>query len=210
MTVNHRWVVNHRWAAAVSAGLVAFALAGCGTDASPAGASPAAASPAAAAPPEVNGPLPARPVELPLDGLEPCGLLTSPQLASLGIPDQGARAPNSDLLGSASCLWAGSLQPPHGSPQVTAVTKQGVDYFRTPSDQVVDIAGMPALQATSEDLDPAVHCLVLVDVAAGQTLWVQYSPEGPTSNGSTHEIACDHARDAARAMVATLREQLHR
>jgi hypothetical protein len=175
-------------------------LAGCGTDAPP---------PAPAAPP---GPvaLPARPVELPLDGIQPCSLLSTGQLSALGVPDKGQTAPNSDLLGSNTCLWAGSAQPPHGSPQVTAVTKEGVDYFRTPEDRVIDVDGMPALETASPDLDPASHCWVLVDVAAGQTLWVQYSPEGPVTAGTTHQIACDRARDVARAMVISLRAQLKR
>jgi hypothetical protein len=185
-----------RTAAAVLAGCVLAVLAGCGTDTS---------APAAPADPNALPPMPARPVELKLDGIEPCNLLTDVQRSAMGIPDRGERAPNSDLLGSTSCLWSGSVQPPHGSPQVTAVTKQGVEYFRNPQDTVIDVAGQPALEATSEDLDPATHCLVLVDVAAGETLWVQYSPEGPAGAGSTHEIACERTRDVAAAMVNTLR-----
>jgi hypothetical protein len=192
-----------RIAAVLVAGTATLAaLAGCGTDDTPPPAPPAA--------PDVTTAMPPRPVELRLDGIKPCELLTASQLSALGIPDKGQNAPNSDLLGSNSCLWAGSSIPPHGSPQVTAVTKQGVDYFRNPEDKVIDIAGMPALEATSADLDPASHCLVLVDVAAGQTLWVQYSPEGPAPNASTHDIACDRTREVAQAMVSTLRGLLHR
>jgi hypothetical protein len=182
------------------AGVVAAAaLTGCGTDA-----------PAVPATPPGPVVLPARPVELPLDGIQPCSLLSAEQLSALGVPDKGQTAPNSDLLGSNTCLWSGSAEPPHGSPQATAVTKQGVDYFRAPEDRVIDVDGMPALETASPDLDAASHCWVLVDVAANQTLWVQYSPEGPVTPGTTHQIACDRARDVARAMVISLRAQLNR
>lgn len=191
-----------RIAAVLAAVTTVAAVAGCGTD--------APAPPPAQPPGPADIAMPARPVELRLDGIQPCGLLSAMQLSALGIPDKGQTAPNSDLLGSNSCLWAGSAMPPHGSPQVTAVTKQGVEYFRNPEDRVIDVDGMPALEAASPDLDPASHCLVLVDVAAGQTLWVQYSPEGPTTAGTTHELACDRTREIARAMVISLRAQLNK
>lgn len=191
------------------AGLAAAAaLAGCGTDAP----APQPAPQPAAQPQTPPGPaaLPVRQVELPLDGVQPCSLLSAEQRSALGVPDKGQSAPNSDLLGSDTCLWSGSAAPPHGSPQATAVTGHGVDYFRTPEDRVIEVDGMPALETASPDLDRASHCWVLVDVAAEQTLWVQYSPEGPVTVGSTHQIACDRARDVARAMVISLRARLNR
>ncbi len=193
--------MTRRWIGPAAAALAVLTLAGCGQPAAPpAGPPPAEPSTGSGLPP-----LPPRPVELPLAGVDPCALLTADQQATLGVRTTGERGEDTDRFGSIGCLWGSSSLPPGGAPLVRLVTAQGIDYYHQAGDTVIDIDGFPALQTTGSFVDAQVHCLVLIDIAAGQTLWTQYNRDGLPPNGITHELACDRARETARAMVSTLR-----
>lgn len=187
-------------------GLLAGVLvAGCG---GPAAAPPVPTTPVPAAP---SGPtLPPRPVELRLDGIDPCTLLTPAQKAKLGLDEPGASSADSDQIGSPACDWLRSTVRPYGGLLIRTTVRQGVPD-RMGSDQpeqIIDIGGFPALQTTGSFIDPQAHCLVLVDVAPGQILWNQYYKSSGSLDGLNHEVACAKARELAGYTLANLRAQL--
>ncbi len=174
---------------------------------------PVQSVPAAPASESPAGPtLPTRPVELRLDGIDPCQLLTAEQRARFGL-GPGSRGDGTDRLGSTDCVWPNSTLPPYGGPLARLIVKQGAGYYlsSTQPTQVIDISGFAAVQTSGANADPEHSCLVLVDAAAGQTLWTQYSNEVPASPGIiNHDSACSKAREGAQAMITTLRAQLRK
>lgn len=195
--------MTRRWAGPLAGVLAVLALAGCAGPTPAPQAAPLAPAPAAPA-------LPPRPVELPMAGLNPCDLLTPAQLrTTFRIPYAGEFRADTDQFGSSSCSWGTSNVPPNGSPLARMITKVPAETYLqngNPS-TVVDIAGFAAVQTTGGG-DPLNHCLVLVDVAAGQTLWTQYDLD-IYRQLPTDQI-CVSARKFAEAMVTTLRAQLRR
>lgn len=154
--------------------------------------------------------LPARPTELRLDGVDPCALLTPAQLRQLGV-GTGQRGENTDELGSVDCLWRNFPKEPDIGYLARLIVKRGADYAldSTEPTQVVTIDGFSAVQTTSPQADPKDHCVLLVDVARGESLWVQWRTLSTNYPGMTHERACQQARDAGRLMVENLRGLSH-
>lgn len=72
--------------------------------------------------------------------------------------------------------------------------------------RVTTIAGFPAIETQGQFSPPDRHCGVLVGVASGQTLQVQYDYDG-TALPMTRELACQKARAAAELAMQTLIEQ---
>jgi hypothetical protein len=101
---------------------------------------------------------------------------------------------------------------PYGGPLIRLVLKQGVQGFlgSDQPEQVIDIDGFGAVQTTGSFVSPQRHCLVLVDVAPGQTLWAQYAKSSGELAGMTHDLACAKAREDAQVIVANLRTQLNK
>ncbi len=196
-------MIRPPFAATLTVGVLVIGLAGCGAPPAPV---PDVAPPA---PPAAAARLPARPAELPLDGLDACAVLTPAQLGGFGLAPVGVREDESDVLGSPACLWDTDTKRTDESRLARLITKRAADYYLANENpvRVVDIAGFPAVETTSpirpSDQD---HCLVLVDVAAGQTLWTQYDALLRDNPGITQQVSCARARDGAAAMVATLRE----
>lgn len=151
--------------------------------------------------------LPPRPSELRLDQVDPCALLTREQFRQLGVR-AGERAEDSDGLGSIACQWRNFPKEPDIHYLARLIVKRGADYAldSTTPTQVVTIDGFSAVQTTSPSGNPNDHCLLLVDVAQGQSLWVQWMTTSPDYPGLTHELACQQARDAGRLMLSNLRE----
>lgn len=154
--------------------------------------------------------LPTRPTELRLDGVDPCALLTPAQLRQLGV-DTGQRGENTDELGSSDCLWRNFPKEPDIGYLARLIVKRGADYAleSTEPTQVVTVDGFSAVQTTSPQVDPKDHCLLLVDVAQGESLWVQWRTLSVNYPGMTHERACQQARDAGQLMLENLRGLSH-
>lgn len=150
--------------------------------------------------------LPARPDDLRLDQVDPCALLTTAQVHQLGV-HAGERKPNSDELGSIACLWRNFPEQPDSTYLARLITRRGADYALNSGTgaQVVTIDGFAAVQTTSPYADPKEHCLLLVDVAQGQSLWVQWRTLSNNYPGLTHELACQQAQEAGRLMLGNLR-----
>lgn len=165
---------------------------------------------ASAAPPTPASRLPPRPAELRLDQVNPCALLTPAQVHELGV-GAGERGENTDELGSIGCLWRNFPEEPDISYLARLIVRRGADYAldSTEPTQVVSIDGFSAVQTTSPYVDPKEHCLLLVDVAQGESLWVQWLTTSPDYPGLTHELACQQTREAGRLMLENLRGLAH-
>ena len=150
--------------------------------------------------------LPARPAELRLDGVDPCTLLSAARRAKLGT-STGVSGANTDEFGSTGCVWSGTSPGPDSSWIPKAITGHGAEYAlnSVTGAQVVAVSGFPAVQTTSNFVDPAHECLVFVYVAAGQSLSVEYVNRRGDYPGISHELACQLVTTAATAMVTTLR-----
>ena len=180
-------------------------LAGCGTE-SP---SPTGSQPAPGSQPPSSSPFAPRPVELKLDTVDPCALLTGAQESQLGVP-VGTRYDNSDELGSSACQWANHAKPDNRW-LVRLIVKRGADYAlgSTTGVQVVQIGGFSAVQTAAPYQDPTTNCVLVVDVAQGQSLGVQYGNAAGDYPGINHDVACQLDRKAAELMVQNLRALAH-
>lgn len=149
----------------------------------PSAAGPATSGPATSAAPEV--PLPSRPRDVPLDGLDPCTLLTADQRAELGL-DQ---PPVLDV--SPSTLYNGGVtqlcsirgfEPRVISVGVELSISGGVELFFRPGvrSQItpIDVRGFPAVVAVPTSRGG--FCTVVVDVAPGQAVDVSAANAGGT------------------------------
>lgn len=148
----------------------------------------------------------ARPAELRLDGVDPCTLLTAAQVRQLGVV-AGGRLENTDELGSVGCRWPNSRQSPSSGYVARLLMNRAADSALPGAigAQVVTIDGFSAVRAAAPGVDPKNHCILVVDVAPGQSLWVQWLTISPNYPGLSHELACQQARDAARLMLSNLR-----
>jgi hypothetical protein len=161
--------------------------------------------------PLVNGvpsALPARPNELPLEGIDPCMMLTPSQQGHLGV-SKGRPGIASDGFNSPACVWSRFPQEPQDSYLVQLVTRQGAEFAlaSTTGARVIQIDGFAAVETQRDERYPVeFHCVLLLDVAAGQNLWVQYDYDG-SAVPMTKQLACDKARVAAEMAVQTLIEQ---
>jgi hypothetical protein len=141
--------------------------------------------------------------------VDPCALLTADQQAQLGVIKVG-REDSSDELGSPACQWANHAKPDNGW-VARLVTRRGAEYAMgsTTGAQVVAVSGFSAVQTSSPYGDPKTHCILVVDVAQGQSLWVQYDNIAGDYPGISHEVACELDRRAAELMVRNLRSLAH-
>jgi hypothetical protein len=177
-------------------------LAGCGNKSTP--PPPGLAAPAA--PPATSAPLPPRPVELKLDGIDPCSLLTAAEQGQLGVKQVG-RDDNSDELGSAACQWGNNGGRPDNLWLARLIVKRGADYAlgSTSGVRVVQVDDFTAVQTAAPYQDPKTNCVVVVDVAPAQSLGVQYANFAGDYPGISHDVACQLDRRAAEFMVQNLR-----
>ena len=177
-------------------------VAGCGVGSPP--AVPPSVAPAV--PPAARPPFPPRPTELKLDAVDPCSLLTAAQQAQLEVKQVG-REDNSDELGSAACQWDNNGGKPDNGWVARLIVKRGADYALTSSTgtQVVQVDGFSAVQTTSPYGDPKTHCILLVDVAQGESLWAEYDNIAGDYPGINHQVACQLTQRAAEFMVQNLR-----
>jgi hypothetical protein len=181
-------------------------LAGCGSGGST--AAPSGTTAPAAPPPSSS--LSPRSAELKLDGVDPCALLTAAQQGQLGV-EQVGQANNSDELGSAACQWGNNGAKPDNRWLARLIVKRGADYAlgSTTGVQVVQIGGFSAVQTAAPYQDPNTNCVLVVDVAQGQSLGVQYGNAAGDYPGINHDVACQLDRKAAELMVQNLRALAH-
>jgi Protein of unknown function (DUF3558) len=191
--------------ATVLPGAIAIAvltLVGCGRPT----AQPAAPPPIPASPSESTAPLPPRPSELRLAGVDPCALLTEAQRAKIGVRT-GVSSGDTDELGSPGCVWLNTADHPDNSWVAKTVTKRGAEYAlgSVTGAKLVSVTGFPAVETTSNFADPQHECLLYVDVTDGQSLQVEYLNQSGDRPGINHDVACQLATAAASDMISTLK-----
>lgn len=119
--------------------------------------------------------IPSRPEDLSLDGLEPCSLLTEPQLAQLASQFKFDEPPTPDTGDSGPYCSVGQSAEPFNVVDIVLVTEEGIEPWlsgeRNVDAWLVSIAGYPAANyklAGTEDEE----CVTSVSVADGQQLTV--------------------------------------
>jgi hypothetical protein len=132
-------------------------------------------------------------------------LLSAAQLKQLKV-DSSLSGSGNDEFGSLDCSWSGS--DPSNDWLARAIVKKGAEYYlgSVTGAQVVQVAGFPAVQTASPDVDPAKQCQLFIDVAPGQSLQVQYANFTGDYPGISHQVACQQASKAAELMIGNLKK----
>lgn len=180
-------------------GIVSATSVGCGAEQSPPIPSPAQAP--QATPGEAK--LPPRPAVLSLANLDPCALLTAGQVDQLGTA-AGRHVPSDDRPDGYHCKWTNFPAEPENN-WWTRVEDRGAEQFVNTQTQVVQVNGFPAVQTYSGLGGPEDNCILLLDLAPGQSLRVSYIASAESHPGINHQIACQQAARAAEMMVSNLR-----
>ncbi|WP_425415372.1 DUF3558 domain-containing protein [Pseudonocardia acaciae] len=141
--------------------------------------------------------LPSRPVELRLDGVEACALLGAEQVRRMGVR-AGERAEGG------GCRWRDGAMSSYLARLIVDQDAESVLNSGATRENV-DIDGFLAVRASAPYVDPKNHCVLAVDVADGQALWVQWTSLSGGYPGLSHEVACQRAEEAGRLMLASLR-----
>ena len=147
-------------------------------------------------------PLPPRPRELRIDGIDPCSALTPAQLKTLGVAFY--RTVMAGDTRGPGCDWIHSPTEPVQSYTVDINTRGGVELvFGQPQLNATTIAGFGAVETPGLYSSGENDCVVNIDVAPRQAVQVAYSYNGSTVP-MNHEIACQKARNAAELAMQTI------
>jgi hypothetical protein len=151
-------------------------------------------------------PLPPRPQEIPIDGLDPCSVFTDDQLSRLDVGGERYTAPSGGR--GAVCQWRHSPAEPIEGYGVAIVADFGPAEFvgqLKGRSIVTTVAGFPAIvtDQVPAGLPVPEHCSVVVGVAEGQSLQIAYDYNG-TELKPTIEQSCAKARTAAEMAMDTL------
>jgi hypothetical protein len=133
--------------------------------------------------------------------------LTESQQRALGV-GRGDAGSAGEGPGRAACVWGRFFDEPQDIYTIRMVTAHGAEDLLggVTGASVIQIAGFAAVETQTPDFPANSHCLLGIDVAAGQSLYVIYDYDGSTVP-MTRELACEKARVAAEMAVQTLIEQ---
>ncbi|NHD19055.1 MULTISPECIES: DUF3558 domain-containing protein [Actinopolyspora] len=150
--------------------------------------------------------LPPRPFDLPLRGVDPCGVLTERQRAALGFDRDPLPGVEEGFDDAGTCSYRNSRAKVGA--RIALITEEGVNVWTSDTAQVkatpVKVEGFPALVIRTPGLRLA--CNVAVDVAGGQHLSVLYRDDGAQSPASLDQL-CAGARRVAAEAVRSLQEK---
>ena len=173
---------------------------------------PAVSATASSVPRSTNGsgsasvrPPSARPRQLQLAGVDPCGLLTAEQRDTFGI-DREPQPGNDPTYESLACHFSShAMRTGFG---VYPVTAFGIERFQpglvmaqVRSLTVAEFSGVELYTPMPEDLDE--FCVVAVDVADGQAVVVDYGEEGHRPH-LPRGVVCTRAAQVAGFVVSNL------
>jgi hypothetical protein len=148
-------------------------------------------------------PLPPRPNAMPLDGINPCSVLTSTQRKQFGFDRPPIRGTDASMSSAPICDLRDSVGAL--SARIGLVTSQGIDIWEDETAQNETrrtlVTGFPALVVRSDNR--AGFCNVEVDVADGQFLDVMYGNAGSSTPPSFDNL-CLKAQQVAAAAMASL------
>ena len=153
--------------------------------------------------------LPDRPRDVPLDGVDPCALLTAAQRAELGLdgtPRPYLGSPN-ELMGPTDACSVSGFGSRAISFAIRLSVSRGIEGFTDarvdPPVVPIEVAGFPAVLSPPPDY-MADNCVVAVDVAPGQTLAVLLRDGGRLPPIPVAELCADVPRYAAEVMATLL------
>jgi Protein of unknown function (DUF3558) len=184
-----------------------MAVAGC-TSSQAGQANPAAPGVASAYQAPTNGAagvtLAPRPHDVSLTGVDPCGLLTKAQQASLKV-NAGLKGLPSQLTdNSPTCNFRFADDTPGAEYTVAVDTAAGIQRFLDPTlandVKQVSVGGFPALDVTLKPPDLLQGCTTAVSVANGQMFTVDL---GQPARGATTAQSCARTEQVAAAVLAT-------
>lgn len=151
-----------------------------------------------------SGNMPPRPVNLKIDSVDPCKLLTADQMKQINTSVTTSKP--QDLVDGAqspTCFYKGTES---FSYTVGAVTHKGVSYWLegggnvdTKQIKVADYGAVEIQLKGGEGFD----CSVAIDVADGQQLMVSYIPT--SAKEKDQSVLCGKAEKAAGLALATLK-----
>lgn len=153
--------------------------------------------------------LPPRPREIDLTDVDPCTLLTGPQLVQLQYDGPGPPAPFSDpLTHSPACAFptrkeklASSVSVVRGEDASAWLGKRAKRPVIQPI--VIDVGGFPAVQTVAQKNTPEEErCAVMVSVHDGQ--YVMVNSFSSTAWRTTEDGYCAEARTVAGDVIQTL------
>lgn len=172
--------------------LAALALAACGPTPPPPNA------------PVTSTMLPPRPRELPIDDLDPCTALSDQQRESLELGRaRGYASPSPDR--GPSCTWIFTSVTDYWSVSLETSPRRGAETAigNARMTRTLAVAGFPAVE-TSNPLAPEdKQCFVIIDVAVGQALVVDFTSNG-RSVPMSHALACNKANLVGEQIMQTL------
>jgi predicted small lipoprotein YifL len=187
---------------AVSALIALAALGGltaCGGSDAPTG------PPQAAAPAPPAQKLPPRPRELKVDGVDPCSLVTPQIRAQAGVTSQGQADPSSTDNALRGCGYDNFPQHPTAALDVNLATNQDTSGFLFFPDAVAStVAGFGAVDSPDSAAGADHSCVVRVDVAENQGLWVSLYNTLGDDTAATHAQMCQRAHTVAESIMAGL------
>jgi Protein of unknown function (DUF3558) len=146
-----------------------------------------------------------RPREVRLEGVDPCSLLTPAQVEQLRLKGPGLKNP--DDRGK-SCSWLRFTSPAVGT-LVSTVASRGIEAYDTDPRfndvAAIEARGFPGLQLSFKARDD--NCAVVIDVAPGQVLDVQYSTIGADVPISVSDLCAGAHQVAADALDSLLAQR---
>jgi hypothetical protein len=148
-------------------------------------------------------PRPPRPHEVPLEGVDPCSLLTAPQRKQFSFDRSPTRGTDTTMAQAKVCDFRDSVSAL--SARIALVTAEGIEVWEDPIAQNQTrrtlVAGFPALVVRSDNREG--FCNVEVDVANGQFLDVMYGNAGSPTPPAFDNL-CLSAQQVAAAVMTTL------
>ncbi len=151
--------------------------------------------------------LPPRPKTISVDVLDPCAVLSETQQRQLQIDQQPYRAgpDQADKNGNRGCTFFKTSTDPRFTYLVTPVPQEGAEVWLKGERNVlvkqVTAGGFGAVETRIGNTATS-HCNVVVDVAPGQSLDVQFGLGTP--GALTTDQVCDKAREGAELIMQTL------
>ncbi|MCO1654810.1 DUF3558 domain-containing protein [Pseudonocardia humida] len=182
--------------------LVSATVAACSTTAVPGQAAP---SEAASSTQPGSVPLPTRPRDIALDGIDPCALLTAQQRAELGLQGEGvSETSNEPIFTGRNCTFRG-YEPQPVVIGIALATENGIEVITSPGAvnddlEPITVDGFPAVLARPRVLD---FCSVDIDVAPDQFIDVQLA-DGGGAQPVPQESLCRDVVEIAEQVVGTL------
>ncbi|MBW4716178.1 DUF3558 domain-containing protein [Saccharothrix obliqua] len=147
--------------------------------------------------------LPPRPKAVPLDGLDPCDVLSTEQRLRLSLDNPPSSYVESSFGNAKACTMRSNISG--NVVRLALVTVEGVGVWLSENAQVdarvTAVAGFPALTVRTPGMDDV--CNVEVDVADGQFLDVMFR-DGGNRTRVKQDVLCQGAQRAAEAAVAGL------